>query len=569
MRTTEKFLLLGILFFAAFLRLYGIYWDGGFHLHPDERAIVLAVVELSYPQSLQEFLSPDSPWNTQFFAYGSLPFYLLRIVGDLTGMILGPLYANYDGITLVGRVLSALFDIGTVVVIFLVGRKILTTAVGLLAAFLYTISVLPIQLSHFYAVDTPLTFFVLLTLYFLIRFYEAPRTLNAVLIGIFFGAALATKISASVLLAGVSAAVVLDFLLILLRQPHRPNIWLPHLTKTLKRFLIHAVLIVLVTIVTFAFFNPYAFIDASSFWQQTLEQSSMTKSAFTFPYTLQYVDKTPYLYEVKNMFLWGLGPILATFSFAGIAVTVLMVVKKDKAYPWAQETILLAFFFAYFLIVGKFAIGFMRYMLPLYPLLCLFAAILLSKLHVSVRSFPKPILSVVYAALLLLFLIWPLSFMQIYTRPHSRVAASEYLNTIAPGKTFAVEHWDDSLPLWGQSDYQMLTLPLYDPDTEEKWRDIRSQLEQTDYIILSSNRLYTPLMKLTDCNNLPPYRCYPATAKYYEDLFSSRLGFTKVAEFTSYPTIPLLNIPIPDQSADESFTVYDHPRVLIFKKDPQ
>jgi len=39
-----------------------------------------------------------------------------------------------------------------------------------------------------------------------------------------------------------------------------------------------------------------------------------------------------------------------------------------------------------------------------------------------------------------------------------------------------------------------------------------------------------------------------------------------VAEITSYPAVPIFGIQIPDYSADESFTVYDHPRVLIFKK---
>jgi len=69
------------------------------------------------------------------------------------------------------------------------------------------------------------------------------------------------------------------------------------------------------------------------------------------------------------------------------------------------------------------------------------------------------------------------------------------------------------------------------------------------------------------CAKLPSDRCYQRTAIYYQELFSGKLGFKKVAEFTQYPTIPFLNIEIDDQKADESFTVYDHPKVMIFKKE--
>ena len=62
--------------------------------------------------------------------------------------------------------------------------------------------------------------------------------------------------------------------------------------------------------------------------------------------------------------------------------------------------------------------------------------------------------------------------------------------------------------------------------------------------------------------------------RYYKDLFAernllgSKLRFVKVKEFTAYPMIRVgpFHITIPDDTADESFTVYDHPKVMIFKK---
>jgi hypothetical protein len=58
--------------------------------------------------------------------------------------------------------------------------------------------------------------------------------------------------------------------------------------------------------------------------------------------------------------------------------------------------------------------------------------------------------------------------------------------------------------------------------------------------------------------------------KYYEDLFSGKSGFTKVAEFSSYPRIQLFGKTIfefPDESAEETFTVFDHPVMRVYKRN--
>jgi len=64
---------------------------------------------------------------------------------------------------------------------------------------------------------------------------------------------------------------------------------------------------------------------------------------------------------------------------------------------------------------------------------------------------------------------------------------------------------------------------------------------------------------------------YPQTIKYYQSLFNGTWNFTKVAEFTSRPCFPPIGnrqlFCFNDDGSEEAFTVYDHPKVSIFKRN--
>ncbi len=604
----SKIILFLIIILAAIFRLHDIDWDQGNHLHPDERAIVLYTLQLQLPSNLNQFLSIQSPWNPHFFAYGSFPLYLLKLMSMLF-IHIEPTLSTYDGINLLGRIISATFDLGTIIFVYLLGKNLKDKKAGLIAAFFYSISVFAIQTSHFYAVDTLLTCFMTITLYLLIKFYNKPSIGKAILIGLTIAFALATKISATVIGISVVIALTADFLLLLLSHSIHPKKWLNHLPRFIVGLLRNSLFILITLTAAYFVLEPYAFIDFNEFMTQTLQQDAMTTNAFTFPYTLQYVGIIPYWYEIENIFLWGLGPLLAIITFSGsIYITLNSIRKifsgtttlKDKPDKdiykrtlWADEFILVVFFWIYFFIVGKFAIGFMRYMLPLYPLLCLFGALLIYKFIIYLNSLTifqihksksqNLLKYAIYPSFVILLLIWPLSFIHIYSQPNTRVQATEYINQNLPSGTgIAVEHWDDELPLGTAPNYEMQTLPLYDPDTQQKWEGIVNQLEQVQYIIIASNRLYVPIQKLANCQKYPFPRCYPIASMYYKNLFAGRpilqgtsfanlpgarhLIFKKIKQFSISPQIPLMNIPINDQSADESFTVYDHPKIMIFKK---
>ncbi|MCA9927835.1 MAG: phospholipid carrier-dependent glycosyltransferase, partial [Anaerolineales bacterium] len=204
--------LVGILVVAAVLRMTGIDWDEYHHFHPDERYITWVATTIERPSSLATAFSPhQSTFNPYYwppkaasagiqvpqdeardFAYGHLPLYLGVAATRLTERI-GPGLAarlpddwlltqdvlngseqiEFRHLTAVSRFLTALFDIGTVLMIFLLGRRVYNAETGLLAAGLLAVNVMHIQLSHFFAFDPYMTFFVVTAVYFMTAAYQS------------------------------------------------------------------------------------------------------------------------------------------------------------------------------------------------------------------------------------------------------------------------------------------------------------------------------------------------------------------------------------------------------------
>ena len=335
------FLLIFVFILAFLLRTYGLNWDQGHHLHPDERQITMVAMDIKFPESqkIYDIFSPNSPLNPKFFAYGSLPIYLLKLSGYAMSFFNSD-FLSYDKINLLGRFLSATFDSLTVLIVYLITKQLFSSnKKALLASLIYTLSVLPIQLSHFYAVDTILTFFICLTLYRLIILNHHFSGKNSIIVGICFGLALATKVSAIVLLVPLFFCLTAETIICLLIKVNKqkfsyprkiiifllslinPMFWIKNPIFKFKKKCFYIILVIIFTLITFVVWQPFAVIDFSTFWKQINEQSAMTKNAFVFPYTLQYVWTLPYWYHFKNIFLWGLGPSLGILSIFGLILT--------------------------------------------------------------------------------------------------------------------------------------------------------------------------------------------------------------------------------------------------------
>ena len=77
-------MIIAILLGAGYLRLAGIDWDAGQHLHPDERFLTDVLTRISSVENLAEYfdtgrssLNPNNH-GINFFVYGSLPIFAVR-----------------------------------------------------------------------------------------------------------------------------------------------------------------------------------------------------------------------------------------------------------------------------------------------------------------------------------------------------------------------------------------------------------------------------------------------------------------------------------------------------------
>ncbi len=551
-----------VIFWAFLLRIVGIDWDQGYYLHPDERAIVMFTLPLHLPSSVSDFLSQSSPLNPHFFAYGSFPIYLLSFLGYLASHIEQQL-GGYSGIYVVGRSMTVMLDTGIVLLVYLVARKIFNKPAGLVAAFFYAIAVFPIQSSHYYTSDVFISFFLLLSFYLLLFYLDRKKLLYLLLSSLFFGIAAASKITSVAFLGVVFIGFFWDSITHVRQLTNKK--FVSQALDSLGYFLIF----VLFATVIFCILEPYALIDFQEFVRQLSEQQEMTKDATAFPYTIQYIGKLPYVYELSQIFLWGLGIVIAPLCFGGfIYLCYTTFVQRARTKELRNRFLLLFYFLLFFLILGSFAVGWMRYMLLLYPLLCIFGGYFVVQIGQLVsKRFSVKIVVTVGVVAFLGCISWTVIFMSIYSQDHTRVEASKWIHKNIPsGSVIATEHWDDVLPLYGVENYTIINLPVYETDDEYKKDVMQEMLAQADYIIISSQRAYLPIMKLSECHGEDMYRCYPDTSKYYESLFTNKTSFENVQEFSNFPRVPFLGFEINDLSADESFSVYDHPKVVIFKK---
>ena len=203
-----------------------------------------------------------------------------------------------------------------------------------------------------------------------------------------------------------------------------------------------------------------------------------------------------------------MGVLLLTTSGAGIlaasfiAVAAIVVSIPARRPETRIDALLLSWVAPYFFITGAFEVKFLRYLLPIAPVLLLLGSRMLfdgwervSGLGVRVRRVLVPIGIAVGAAAACVTVFYALAYMSVYASEHPGVRGAEWIRENVPQNSVILkEHWEEGLP--GLHGYRILELPMYNDDRPHKVNQISDLLARADVLTLYSNRLYGTVPRL-------------------------------------------------------------------------
>ncbi len=524
-----------IIFLGALLRFTNLNWDSFMAFHPDERNISWAVTRIRFFRQL----------NPQFFAYGGLPIYLYRALGEIiVWATRDPSWlSDWGKIAVIGRLVSATLSTINIFLIYRVGQLFFAPEVGLVAALFLAFSPWALREGHFATTETMLVFF-LLWLLTMAYYRERQAKIATVLkMGAVTGLALGAKTTS------------LFFALIPLL-----GIWLTHFPQTFVKInrsktllttnLFFTAILILTSLAVFFLISPYTLLDRSHFLESMRYETGVVWGKFTVPYTLQFLGTPTYRYQLETM-LWQSGP-LVIIGLAGMLFLAwqLLITRRTAL------LLFLIFPLLYGAFSGLWFAKFSRYNIPLLPFLTLAAAVVLVAL--------KKRYLVLGRILLFLAVVttsgWGLANWTIYLRPQTRIAASRWIYQNIPAGSFILtEHWNDGLPVRLPGEiiplYKRQLLNVYDPDGPSKIDYYADNLSRADFIILSTRRIWSTMPKLK--------ARYPLTSRFYKLLLASQLGYRQVMRFSAYPKLG--NLVISDDDTEETIQVFDHPTVIILE----
>ena len=407
-------LLSGIVVVAFLVRVWGLTFGLPFvHARPDELLIVATVLGFF-----------TTTLNPRFFDYPALYLYIVfglfvlyyawgRVVGWFTSAahFAGGTHGRWPMFYFIARGASAVFGTLTVLWVYRIGLALFNSTIGLIAALFLSLTFLHVRDSHYGTTDVAMTFFVMWTMLALVRLHQDRRLKHAVWAGLFAGLAMGTKYNAALL--AFPMGVVELF-----------HVW----TRRSDRWAVlrgtYLPLMLVVMGVTFLATSPYLLLD----YQKALQDFRLLRESMSVGMTPPELLGPGWIYHFRFSLVHGMGLSLLAASLLGIFLL-----------GWWNPRIALllgSFPVAYYVVAGSSANVFVRYMIPMLPFLCLFAAVFVeatSRVAAAATGLRYGVVATVFAAALIAPSAWSvIQFDAILAQDDSRVVAADWVMKNVP-----------------------------------------------------------------------------------------------------------------------------------------
>ncbi len=433
--------ILALCLLALTLRLWGITWglpnqQRLFSYHPDEGVnLINGVLDNGVAR-------PHI--RLGFYNYGGLYFYLWQgatAINHAYGFVQRPATGapapdalSIGAMILVGRLLTAILGALTVWAVFALGCRLFGRTAGLLAG--ATCAVMPAAVvhGHYATVDVPATLFVTLALVFGAQaleqasptpqyWGELKEIRSLLLAGLFSGLAAATKYNCGTVLFAPLAVLVL----------RRKQLF-----NSAPRIAMALVGLLAVAVVGFALACPGVWLDSAAFWWDVgfeLKKSSAGMG-------LLFVNTGDgWSYHLTRSLRYGLGLPLLLLTLIALVFSLARRTRQDRY--------LLAFWLPYYLVIGFAQVRFLRYVIPLFPVLAVLVGRLLTEPWHHRPALARA-LTGLGAIVGLATLMIALNLDRLMTLPDARDLAARYIRDHVPDGAsiaFATTPWYYTPPL--------------------------------------------------------------------------------------------------------------------------
>ena len=290
--------------------------------------------------------------NPHYFANPPAFTYLLRAIygiwygGGTT--VAHALAHDPSAVYTLARVAAAALGTLALWLLYLVGARLFSRGVGVLAAAIQAVAFLPVFYAHLALNDVPTLAPITLSLLGTAGILRSGRLRDYALAGVGLGLACATKYTAGIALLPLLAALVVR------AREQGTGAW--------RRTLARVALAAACALAAFLIANPYALLDYSAFHGELVHQSSLSAEAQGKLGAPHEGGIVYYLWVLS----WGLGWVPAVAALGGA----LAVWRVDRRLGWVLVPAPVAFI----LLMGLEGRYFGRWLLPIFPILCLLAA---------------------------------------------------------------------------------------------------------------------------------------------------------------------------------------------------